>query len=217
MSPATPPRGFTPPRGVPATLPPRLEWAVATLALPGQSESGDLHVVKQTPTGMLIGVVDGLGHGEEAAVAARQAVVAMDRAAGEPLMALVRRCHEALRRTRGVVMSVAWLNGRDDTMSWLGVGNVEGVLVRAQAAQSETIMHLGGVVGYDLPALRPATHRLSSGDLLIFATDGIRAGFTERLSLGGPPQRLADHILANYSRGNDDALVLVARYLGQGP
>src|SRR5437867_365164 len=48
-----------------------VHWAVATLALEGERESGDLHLVQPVTDGVLIAVVDGLGHGEEAAAAAR--------------------------------------------------------------------------------------------------------------------------------------------------
>jgi len=48
-----------------------IEWAVAELAQPGQSESGDRHLVLPTPDGGLVAVVDGLGHGAEAANAAK--------------------------------------------------------------------------------------------------------------------------------------------------
>ena len=41
-----------------------IEWSVASRALPGQSVSGDLHVVVPTADGALIGVIDGLGHGD---------------------------------------------------------------------------------------------------------------------------------------------------------
>ena len=51
------------------------------------------------------------------------------------------------------------------------------------------------------------------GDTLIFVTDGIRSGFAKGLSTSDPPQLMADRILAEHSKGSDDALVLVARYL----
>src|SRR5207245_2030712 len=84
-----------------------LEWGVATLTLAGQLESGDLHLVREVGGGVLVAVVDGLGHGEEAAAAARLAVTTLDQFAPEPIASLVQRCHEALRGTRGAVMSVA--------------------------------------------------------------------------------------------------------------
>ena len=114
-------------------------------------------------------------------------------------------------------MSLASFSEHDGGMTWLGVGNVEGVLVRAEAGDgpaSESILLMGGVVGYQLPPLRPSTLRVSEGDTLLLTTDGIRTGFSEALEVGEPAQRTADRILADYARQTDDALVVVARYLG---
>jgi phosphoserine phosphatase RsbX len=74
---------------------------------------------------------------------------------------------------------------------------------------------LGGVVGYQLPRLRPSEIPVAPGDTLILATDGVEHGFADGLDLLQPPQELADGILAGHGRGSDDALVLVARYLGE--
>jgi phosphoserine phosphatase RsbX len=52
------------------------------------------------------------------------------------------------------------------------------------------------------------------GDILILTTDGIRAGYVDGLEHVGDTQALADRILGQYAKGGDDALVLVARYLG---
>ena len=62
-------------------------------------------------------------------------------------------------------------------MTWLGVGNVEGVLIRADTRATpaaESVLLRGGVVGYQLPALQASVVPVSRGDLLILATDGIR-------------------------------------------
>lgn len=194
-----------------------LEWGVATLALEGQTESGDRHVVKPFPNGVLLAVADGLGHGEEAAAAAKLAVNLLERYAHEAVTGLLLRCHEYLRDTRGVALSLATFRGPDGVMTWLGVGNVEGILLRAEANPSvrrESLLLRGGVVGGQLPPLRASVVPVVPGDTLIFATDGIRGGFAEGLKLDEPPQRLADQILARQATGTDDALVLVARYLG---
>src|SRR5207249_5653266 len=90
---------------------PLIDWGVATLALAGEAESGDLHLVKPVGRGVLVAAVDGLGHGAEAAAAARTAVTTLDRHADEFLIPVVRKCHEALIGTRGVVMSLAYLDG----------------------------------------------------------------------------------------------------------
>jgi hypothetical protein len=201
-------------------LPPLIEWGVAARPLEGEAESGDLHVVQPFPKGVLVAAVDGLGHGPEAAAAARSAVVTLADYAHEPVISLVKRCHERLIRTRGVVMSLASFNALDNTVTWLGVGNIEGLLLRADVAANpprENVLLRGGVVGYQLPALHASILFVTRGDVLIFATDGIQSGFVEDVTLSDPPQRIAEDILARRARGTDDALVLVARYLGHEP
>jgi phosphoserine phosphatase RsbX len=198
---------------------PLLHWGVATLALAGQRESGDLHLVRTLPGGALVAVVDGLGHGEEAAAAAKAAVGTLERFAHEPVLSLLQRCHEALIGTRGVVLSLAAFDAIRDTMTWLGVGNVEGVLQHADWSDRSARVDLitrGGIVGHELPPVQAAVVPVSPGDTLVLATDGVRNEFAADISLREPPQKQADQILGRFGRGTDDALVLVARYLGRG-
>ncbi|HEV8265287.1 MAG TPA: SpoIIE family protein phosphatase [Gemmatimonadales bacterium] len=195
-----------------------LHWGVATLALAGQAESGDLHLVAPVPRGVLVAVVDGLGHGEEAAAAAKLAVRTLERFADDEPLALLQRCHLALKGTRGVVMSLARFDVPRGSVTWLGVGNVEGIVHHANWAERSARVSLvtrGGIVGSELPAIQPAVIPVEAGDTLIFATDGIRGGFTEDISDRVQPQRLANQILSRYGKGTDDALVLVATYLGR--
>jgi len=196
---------------------PPVEWGLAERCRPGGTESGDRHVVQPSAAGVLLAAVDGLGHGEQAAVAARLATAILEEHADEPVAALVERCHAALARTRGVVMTLASLSARDLTMSWLGVGNVAGVLARADAgggAQQELLLLRGGVVGQKLPHLQPALLTTAAGDTLLLATDGVRSDFADSLAPGLSPQQLADRILARHGKDTDDALVLVARVHG---
>jgi phosphoserine phosphatase RsbX len=193
-----------------------LELGVATLALGGQTVSGDQHLVKSTPQGILVAVIDGLGHGREAALAAKTAVATLEAASDHSsVITLIQRCHEALGQTRGVVMSVALFNELDNTMTWTGVGNVAGVLLRSDSTTNpsqENILLRGGVVGFQLPVLTAAVMPVMPGDLLIFATDGLDGNFSQGVSVSEAPQRLATRILAQHGKGTDDALVLVARW-----
>jgi phosphoserine phosphatase RsbX len=194
-----------------------IEWGVATLAMPGSSECGDRHVVKPLPNAVLVAVMDGIGHGQEAAVAAQLATNILEAHPDEPVIKLVGRCHENLRGTRGVVMSLASFHIRDGLMTWLGVGNVQGVLLRASTTMSlreESLMLRAGVVGGQLPPLQAAVLPVAPGDTLLFATDGIRSGFPRGMAQNQPPQRAAQSILAQHANGSDDALVLIARYVG---
>jgi len=194
------------------------EWGVAMRPLANQTVSGDKYLITPSPVGVLVAVLDGLGHGEDAAQAAETAVAILEKNAHQPLTSLFEICHKALLKTRGVVMSLASFNMPNRTMSWLGVGNVEGVLVRAKEDLSPTregLLLRGGVVGYQLPSLRVSVLQVMEGDLLALATDGIRESFPERLSPGESPQQNADRILAEVGKETDDALVLVLRFRGE--
>ena len=195
------------------------EYGVARFVLPGEGESGDQYLVCCNQTGILVSAIDGIGHGAEAANAAKAAIDILRNGIGEPILSLVAKCHDNLRSTRGVVMSVASVDATHGLMTWLGVGNVHGVLLRADKKHGaqETLLLRGGVVGDHLPQLQAAVLPVAKGDLLVFATDGVRTDFTRTLSALENPQRAADRILKGFSNGSDDALVLALRITGIQP
>lgn len=184
----------------------------------GEEENGDCYLVKSHAEQVVIGVADGLGHGREASHAGRVAMNCIDSHAGDSLISLFRLCHDELKNTRGVTMSMACFDTTDNTMAWMGVGNVAGVLVRAGASpipQRETLLLRGGVVGLQLPQLYAMEMAVSAGDTLVFATDGISRSFADDLSIQDSPPRIAEGIGSQYCMGTDDALVVVARFRGR--
>ena len=198
-----------------ALTPELLEYASASRAYASGEVPGDSSVVILLPDSALVALVDGLGHGEPASEVARRAVTLLGESPLEHPASAVERCHERMRGTRGVVLSLARFDGPTDTMTWLGVGNVAGVLMRAQdptGSHTERLLLRGGVIGLRLPALRAGMLRVSSGDTLAFATDGVQPAFVNALSCDEPPDHLARRILAEYAIGNDDATVVIARY-----
>jgi phosphoserine phosphatase RsbX len=197
-----------------------IEWDVAQATLKGENKSGDGYLVKPFANNVLVAVVDGLGHGDEAAAAAKIAVDVLDANAHDSVISLFKRSHEALRKSRGVVMSMALLNGLDATLTWTGVGNVEGLVVRADPEikpEKESLLMRPGVLGSSLPTLYASIIQMMPGDTFVFATDGIRSGFDEIVNSYDPPKEIATAIVSKYSKGSDDALVLVARYRGFEP
>src|SRR2546426_1768767 len=106
-----------------------VEWGVASQTLAGEVESGDKHVVRIFPHGALLAALDGLGHGEEAAAAANMAVRVLQTSEKESVILLLQRCHERLRTTRGVVVSLAAFNAVGETTTWIGGWHVLGNLL----------------------------------------------------------------------------------------
>lgn len=193
-----------------------VEWSAISRPLPGQAVSGDQFVVARTQEGVLLAVIDGLGHGDEATVAARRAVDVLSARADEPLAVLMQSCHQALRDTRGAAMTLVAVNSRQATAITLGVGNVEAVFARAHPSAQpprETVLLRGGVVGYTLPTLQTGTVSFLPGDVVVIATDGIREDFGDNVTASEPLPDLVERILAQKFRGTDDALILACRIL----
>jgi negative regulator of sigma-B (phosphoserine phosphatase) len=198
-----------------AEWPDALERGVAEQAMPGQTRSGDRAVLAPYEGGALVGAIDGLGHGPDAADAAARAAEVLGATPAEHPAALVQRCHKALTRTRGAVMTLAWIDVAERTLRWTAIGNVEGRLVRAGAGPrvpTEGAFMRGGVVGYKLPDVRVTSTQLRDGDVVVLATDGVASSFGAAVATGGGAQELADRILADHARGTDDALVVVVRF-----
>ncbi len=190
----------------------------ASMSKRGEIECGDQYLVQITPKRVIAAVVDGVGHGPEARHAADLATATIAQHLESNPILLVERIHAALLGSRGAVLSVAVFNLADETMTWLGVGNVESVLFRADAKVSpkrEVLLLRGGMLGRRVPALREATIKVSSGDTLVMATDGVKGTFFIDLNAGGAPQALAESVLAKHATGTDDALVLAVRYMGR--
>ena len=101
-------------------------------------------------------------------------------------------------------------------MTWLGVGNVEGLVLSAdpsafnrrvsRAWERRPRARVAKCENRDLD-FRP-------GDVLILATDGIEAAFADSLDISGSAQAISERILAVHWKPTDDALVLAVRYLG---
>ena len=197
-----------------------IEWGVATRNRRGEAMNGDLGVVAVLPEGLLVAAIDGLGHGGEAARAARKAGEVVRERASEELVPLIECCHDALRNTRGAVIGLAFMSHLRRTMTWLGVGNIEGLVLSADPSALQPKGHLAlgsGVLGHELPSVRIATLDVRPGDVLILATDGVEGAFADSVDTSGSAQDISERILAVHWKPIDDALVLAVRYVGVRP
>ncbi len=186
---------------------------------PGQTQSGDLHLVTPRPEGVLIAAIDGLGHGREAAEAATEAASILLTRTADDIVELMRRCDNALKNTRGVVMNLAAIDYGNNAVTWGGIGNVNGVIIRQDARRGPPRQRLAvrpGLIGSGHAQPKSEQTSIYEGDILIFATDGVTSSFADALEPGESeaPEKIASRIVEEYWAGRDDILVLVARYRG---
>lgn len=185
--------------------------AVAARPYPGEPVSGDGWTVEWHAGVCRIAVIDGLGHGAEAAAAAMEAVRALiAHPEADPLRAL-EICHAALAGTRGAAIAIAAIDPVRSTLTYAGIGNIEAQL--AQAGRVERPISYRGIAGGTVHTTRAATIPLMEGWLLAMHSDGVSARFTLTdfpLQPGAPAEPLARAILEQWGRTSDDATVLVA-------
>jgi serine/threonine protein phosphatase PrpC len=194
-----------------------IEWSAEVRPFGGAGPCGDLEAVVVGNRASVFAVADGLGHGSEAAAAAKAAAAVIQQGADTDITQLMTDCHQALRRTRGAALSIAVFSWSNSSMIWLGVGNVGAILARGDTSARparHALLLRGGVVGYRMPSLRPEVLPVYPGDTLIMATDGIASAYENEPTDARDPKQLARDILERHGKESDDALVLVARYLG---
>src|SRR5438552_18607075 len=75
---------------------------------------------------------------------------------------------------------------------------------------------MSGAPGDELPELRPVTLPVRRGDVLVLATDGVDDHVADDLAATRRCGVIARRLLEDYARPTDDALGVVAPYLGNG-
>jgi anti-sigma regulatory factor (Ser/Thr protein kinase) len=200
-------------RSFPSSVGPEASLQVAHVNRPcrGEFVSGDAVSITEAEGGVLIGVVDGLGHGRAAHLAAKSATRHL-RSHGSPDVAQVLlQLHDRLRDTVGAAVSLCWIDLASGAVRYAAVGNT---VFRIHGATSHRLAATPGTVGGQVKSPRVETAQLNPGDVLILHTDGIsdRTDFEDypQLRYQGA-ETVADRILSQYGKRHDDATVVVCR------
>jgi anti-sigma regulatory factor (Ser/Thr protein kinase) len=188
------------------------DWAGVSVGV--MEVCGDGWAVAEVPGGLAVAVVDGLGHGTKASVAAE---AALDAFAADPadLDRLVRRTNEAMRATRGGAMTACLLEPGRGELHYFAVGNVSGRVLTG--TEERGLVFFAGTFGLRLnpPRTRVLSQPWLPGARLVLWTDGLNS----RLDLGARPDLLdrdpavaAAVLHRDHTRERDDATVVVIRH-----
>ncbi|MES2759264.1 MAG: SpoIIE family protein phosphatase [Pseudomonadota bacterium] len=191
--------------------------SVGALCVPiaSEDECGDAWAIADHRGGVSLMAVDGLGHGPDAAVAARTALAALAARPALSPAAQIDHCHVAMRATRGAAMAVAQLDFATDELRFAGIGNIAACIIDGDT-RKQMVSH-NGIVGDNVRKVQEFVHPCPPGSLIVMASDGISTQW-DLSSYPGlascNPALIAAVLLRDFGRARDDASVLVVRYLG---
>jgi len=157
-------------------------------------------------------VVDGLGHGTEAALAAHEAVRQFQRSRREPADAVIQAVHAALKPTRGGAIAVARVDAAAASISFAGLGNIAAVAVGRDGRTRRMVSH-NGTAGHNARKIQAFDYPFAAG-LLVMHSDGIDTRWSLDRYPGlaqAHPLLIAGVIYRDHARERDDATVVILR------
>ncbi|KYG52154.1 serine/threonine protein kinase [Streptomyces sp. WAC04657] len=193
------------------------EVAGLTRPISGEEVCGDTWAARTEhgPDGaraVTVMMCDGLGHGPLAALAGERARAAFRAGPHGSPQDVVRALHAELRGSRGAAITVVRADFSRGTVEHCGVGNISAFVVGGD--RRSTLLSLPGIVGHQLPALRPFRTPLDRDAVLVLHSDGLSDRwspadfpglFTRR------PAVVAAQLLGQAGVRRDDAGVVVVR------
>ena len=192
-----------------------LDVGAVCLPIDGETACGDGWAVVQDADRAVILIVDGLGHGPNAADAADAAIAGFHAASGGAPAEIVAKLHSALRSTRGAALAVAEITASVEgaNIRYCGVGNTVALLLGPVDAP-RSLPSMNGTAGLVVRSMQEVSLPWRRGGTLVLHTDGITTRWRAdayRGVLAHDPSVLAAVLQRDHARGRDDATVLAFR------
>ncbi|HEV7332508.1 MAG TPA: SpoIIE family protein phosphatase [Flavisolibacter sp.] len=173
---------------------------------PGEEECGDGFYYKQTKEHIKLFLGDGLGHGKEAAIAVQKAIEAFKLCPEESAVENLRYINQHVKRTRGLVATVAIFHIREQKWKICGVGNISTRFYGPSLSKSHSPYN--GIVGLNMPnSMNDQEIDYERGQCVILCSDGIKSKW-DILKFPGILRNdlsLLDAVLfKEYARNTDD-------------
>ncbi len=185
---------------------------VVCTPITGERACGDGWLVVHSGKRTLAVVVDGLGHGPDAAKASDTALRMVRAHLNASPSELIHLCHGALRPTRGAAMAVVEIRTDLREARFAGVGNVAGSIATQSGAKS--MASHNGTVGHSMYKVQEFSYPCPADALVLLHSDGLMTRWRLDAYPGlvmRHPALVAGVLHRDYLRGRDDATILVTR------
>jgi anti-sigma regulatory factor (Ser/Thr protein kinase) len=180
---------------------------------PGQEVCGDGWSFRKSKAGTAVVIADGLGHGPDAAEAARCAIETFHKDTDARPKELVESIHQGLRHTRGAAVSVAELDEERRVVVFAGLGNVAGYVCEKGVARRQ-LVSMNGTAGMEgRNVFREFSYPWPEEAVVVLHSDGLVSHWDlgdYPALIGRGPSLIAGVLFRDCCRGNDDATVMAA-------
>ncbi len=190
----------------------RVEIAAVEANCPGESVCGDAWAATVTRDRWRLIVVDGSGHGEAAAAAARAAIKLFEAKPGLGLVELATALHRGLGHTRGAAGAFLEIDLDAHLVRFAGLGNISGTLITRDGRRG--MISANGTLGHAGRSVKEFTYPYEGLATIVLHSDGIAT----RWQLDAYPGLESCHagviagvLYRDFRRGRDDATVVVAK------
>jgi phosphoserine phosphatase RsbX len=176
----------------------------------GEVVCGDGTFIKKMEHGVLVGILDVLGHGLEAHELARLCEQWLEENSSEDLELMLKGLHEHIRGSRGTAITMAFL-GDDGNAHCITIGNT---VMRKLGKDCYTFPAQSGTLGIILRSIRIETFSFKSDDVFILATDGIQehiAADQILLERRNTLNQMVANMLSRFGKLYDDATCLAIK------
>lgn len=174
----------------------------------GQSVAGDCYLKDQIDSVTRYIVIDPLGHGEQAATVARQALDLLENFKATQLEKVIAHCHTHLQSTRGLAISFAFYDKSTRAISIAIVGNVNVVLLADNTViQFRATQTFFGNIHTQKISIQ--SHDIPKNAKILMFTDGIKSPSKSQLNLycDMTPRHISQ-VLSDSWDGQDDVGIL---------
>lgn len=154
--------------------PGKAEIRSVVLPKPGEVECGDGTYQKNSSTHLKLFIGDGLGHGIEAAKAVEKAGEAFLQCTETDAVEIIRHINIAVKKTRGLVGTVAVFDWKLAKWQLCGVGNISSRFTGNGFTKNN--MPYNGIIGLNVPrSLNAQFMNHENGQVLVMASDGLKS------------------------------------------
>jgi anti-sigma regulatory factor (Ser/Thr protein kinase) len=189
-------------------------WGGVSRPAPHEFRCGDGWRVAERKGEFTLMMVDGLGHGVEAAAATDEACDVFDTDPFAPLPTILQNAGVRLQRTRGGAMAAVRVDGPNRVVKFVGVGNIAAHLrARGEEAGRGLVSH-NGIVGGDVRKIQEFSYDCPEDGLLVVHSDGLQSRWNLKPYAGliaRHPAVIASILYRDFTRGRDDVTVAVVR------